>query len=149
MESIRKVLLAADGTPHSVHAARFLAALLPRDGSVEVDVLTVLSYGLYPEREDDGGPVAIDKDEAIDRATRDVVEVLGAAGIKARVSHLYGSPAEGIIEQCRAWEPDLIVLGSRGLRGAAGMFGASVSRRVVRATNRPVLVVPLAEAPPA
>lgn len=147
MESIRKVLLAADGTTHSTHAARFLAALLPHDGSVEVDVLTVLSYGVYPERNDEGGPAAIDRGEAIDGATREAVAILDAAGIKARVSHLYGSPAEGIIEQCRNLEPDLIVLGSRGLRGAAGLFGASVSRRVFRETNRPVLVVPLTETP--
>ncbi|HEX9696107.1 MAG TPA: universal stress protein [Actinomycetota bacterium] len=143
MNAIRKVLLAADGTPHSANAARFVARMIPRDGSAEVDVLTVLSYGVYPEKVADGGPTVVEMNEAIDDATIESVDILHDAGIKTRVAHRYGSPVAGIIEESDEWEPELIVLGSRGLRGTARMFGASVSQRVVRETNRPVLIVPL------
>jgi len=54
-----------------------------------------------------------------------------------------GNPAEAILEQAKKMDCDLVVMGTHG-HGILGdaMIG-SVSRRVVRRSKKPVLVVPL------
>ena len=149
MNAIRNVLLATDGAPHSLDAVRALIALLPADGSAHVKVLTVLSYRMYPDRFSEGTVNIADEQDAVDAATVQAVRLLDEAGIKSDVAHRFGNPAAGILEECDEWQPQLIVLGSRGLRGAARLFGASVSQQVIKGSNLPVLIVPSSESPTA
>lgn len=140
---IERVLVAADGSEHSLNAARVLAGMLPGDGSVEAGVLTVLSYRLYPQRYTEGGYTIEDEQEAIDSATVEPIRVLEEAGIKAIRAHRFGNPAEEILSEAVDRSAQMIVLGSRGLRGAARLFGGSVSSEVVRRSRIPVLIVPM------
>lgn len=140
---IERVLVAADGSEHSLNAARVIAGMLPDDGSVEAEVLAVLSYRMYPERYTAGGYTIEDEQQAIQDATGEAIRILEDAGLKTIRIHRFGNPAEEILSEAAEQSAQMIVLGSRGLRGAARLFGGSVSADVVRRSHIPVLIVPL------
>lgn len=52
-----------------------------------------------------------------------------------------GQPAQMILEQAAAWQPDLIVMGTHGRTGLAHFLNGSVAEEVVRNARLPVLVV--------
>ena len=51
-----------------------------------------------------------------------------------------GQPAETILAQAEAWQPDLIVMGTHGRTGLAHFLNGSVAEEVVRYARLPVLV---------
>ena len=54
----------------------------------------------------------------------------------------FGKPADAILKTARTLEPDLIVMGTRGLSGARRMMFGSTTSQVLRKTAVPVLAVP-------
>jgi nucleotide-binding universal stress UspA family protein len=70
---------------------------------------------------------------AVERAGQAAVEV----SVGERVS--IGAPAQALLEQ--AWDADLLVVGSRGHGGLAGLLIGSVSRHVLRHAECPVAVI--------
>jgi nucleotide-binding universal stress UspA family protein len=58
-----------------------------------------------------------------------------------------GDPASGIITECRAWKPDILVLGTHGRHGAERWVLGSVAEATLRAAGVNVLVVPAAHPP--
>jgi nucleotide-binding universal stress UspA family protein len=62
-----------------------------------------------------------------------------AAGVEVRTSVEEGHPAEVLIE--RSKEADLLVVGSRGHGGFAGMLLGSVSHHLVAHASCPVVVL--------
>ena len=63
------------------------------------------------------------------------------AGVNAEVILARGNAADKILENADKLNVDLIVVGSRGLRGLARFLLGSVSEKVVRHSSKPVLVV--------
>lgn len=74
-------------------------------------------------------------------AVRAAVAEAETRGIPAGFDILEGDPAERIVELGRSRDVDMIVVGSRGLGAVASTLLGSVSKRVVREADRPVLVV--------
>jgi nucleotide-binding universal stress UspA family protein len=72
---------------------------------------------------------------AAKRALGTALAAAERAGVAASGEELAGSPARQLVEFARLRGARLVVLGSRRRR-----FGRSVSRRVIRAADRPVLV---------
>lgn len=58
-----------------------------------------------------------------------------------------GHPAAEILRSAAEGEADLIVVGSRGLRGAKGYRLGSIAQRIVRYATAPVLVVKVPPVP--
>ena len=69
------------------------------------------------------------------RALSDALAVAERAGVPATGELLEGHPARRVVEFARLREARLVVLGSR-----RRLLGRSVSRGVIRAADRPVLV---------
>lgn len=65
-----------------------------------------------------------------------------AAGHEVRVTHRFGNPADEIVGAIEEWDPDLVVVGRRGLSGVGRWVLGSVSDRIVHHSTPPVLVVP-------
>jgi nucleotide-binding universal stress UspA family protein len=63
------------------------------------------------------------------------------AGITTEYSQLIGNPGRIICELANTWEADLILVGSRGLRGLKEMFLGSVSNYVTHHAPCSVLIV--------
>ncbi|WP_152399081.1 universal stress protein [Paenibacillus cellulositrophicus] len=66
---------------------------------------------------------------------------LKSAGINAETVHLKGDPAHEILNYARDTEQQLIIIGSRGLRGIKEMMLGSVSHKVSQLSNCPVLIM--------
>ena len=69
------------------------------------------------------------------RALDDALALAERAGVSATGEQLAGSPARRVVEFARIRGARLVVLGSRRRR-----LGRSVSREVIRSTDRPVIV---------
>ena len=72
---------------------------------------------------------------------RNLTEEATAVGIKTEFTQLSGNPGRIICELANNWSADLIVVGSRGLKGLKEMFLGSVSNYVTHHAPCSVLIV--------
>ncbi len=66
---------------------------------------------------------------------------LDAAGLKYVASMEVGQPSEVIAKYARDNKLDMIILGTRGLGAVSGMLLGSVTTKIIRETDTPVLLV--------
>ena len=141
-----RILLALDGSPCSDRARALLTSLTwPAGTTVRVVAALDVSPALW------GGPwipaVPVDADQMEDEAVAELTRVLQealppleAAGLTAEAELLRGRPSAAIVDDARIWQPDLIVLGSRGHGPVETAVLGSVSAAVVDHAACPVLV---------
>lgn len=91
------------------------------------------NYEVYQER------LAEYKQQGID-FLRELTETAAAAGVKTEYTQLTGDPGQTICEIADNWSADLIVVGSRGLKGLKEMFLGSVSNYVTHHAPCSVLI---------
>ncbi len=72
---------------------------------------------------------------------RNLTQKAIAAGVEAEYSQLSGIPGQVICELAANWSADLIVVGSRGLKGLNEMFLGSVSNYVTHHAPCSVLII--------
>lgn len=140
-----KVLVATDGSDPSLRACRFARDTLKLEGA-SIRLLTVLSFSLDPYtllgEEMGDTPARVERvKEAVEEATRVPAKMLEEGGAKVTTAHRFGAPADEILNELVEWEPDLVILGRRGLSLTKRWLLGSVSERVVRHAHVPVLVV--------
>jgi nucleotide-binding universal stress UspA family protein len=133
-----RILLATDGSPDAALAASVATDLSKRAGA-ELHLVHAWQVGVGPRLE------AYLRSQA-ERATRALLEgqVREAKRMGASVAGLHlreGRPVEEILELCEELEPDLIVMGSRGLGPLGRLLLGSVCEGVVHHARDPVLVV--------
>ncbi|MGZ4241545.1 MAG: universal stress protein [Actinomycetota bacterium] len=140
-----KVLVASDGSAPARRVCEWLAQIL--HGPVEVRLLTVLSYSLYPYAMFPGGELADEgarerqAQEAVEAATREERLILEKAGFEVSVNHRFGNAPDEIVAEIERWNPDLLVMGRRGVHGLERILG-SVSEHALRRSRIPVLIGP-------
>ena len=142
---LKRVVLAADGSPSAVQAARQVVCLRDdlRDGrALEVHLLNV-------QRPLSGDVTRFISGKSVDDYHREQSEValapvravLEAAGVTFQ-SHLrIGDPGAAIAELVRDNACDLIVMGARGLGAGASALLGSVTQSTIAQSSVPVLVV--------
>ncbi len=133
-----KILLAVDGSEHSrkaVEAARDLARL--SNGEVLVLHLQerdISKAGVYDlETETEGVQLAESAKAALEEVGVDARSVMRPI--------MYGNAAQEILAEAELFEPDLIVMGSRGLSDFTALLVGSVAHKVIHLARCPVLVV--------
>lgn len=136
------VLVAHDGSTHAQAALR-MAARLAEALRLDLTVVRVWNLGTAPRPESSavGYMPPIEDFEAATAAAleRDVEPVRAATdGITIRTAVAQGSAARVLLDASK--NADLMVVGSRGLGGFAGLVLGSVSEQVVRHAACPVLV---------
>lgn len=140
---MKRILLAVDGSDHSLRAARMAGELSKSFGAV-VDVLNVVPEARLAapiaEYSDLESVFITQRDllksagsEIIGRASSEVVE---AGGSVDKTDVEIGSPARTITEYADAWDVDCIVMGRRGLGDIKGLLMGSVSHRVGQLSDR-------------
>lgn len=133
-----KILLAVDGSDHSrkaLDAAREFAGL----SGAEVLVVhfqerDISKAGVYDLETGTEGVQLVRSAEAM----------LEKAGVSTRTVTrpiMYGNAAREILAEAAVFEPDLIVMGSRGLSDFMGLLVGSVAHKVMHFAACPVLVV--------
>ncbi len=144
---LRKVLLAVDGSPSSLAAARWIAALAQHLPELSVTAVTVvrdprlnagtLGGGYLPAELLDPANLEAMGQPVLDAAHAALGDAVHA--YQGRV--LLGPAAEGIVQLAEEGGYDLIAMGRRGLNPVAQLVLGSVSERVVHLAPCPVVIV--------
>jgi nucleotide-binding universal stress UspA family protein len=127
LDSGRRVLLATDGSETASKAAEALVQRPWPDGS-EFRIVTVEEPWLITPTSVTGN-------------IKSAEQVLASAGLEATAVVTSGNPKEGILEEAKKWNADLIVLGSHGRRGFKRFLLGSVSEAVAMNAHCSVVVV--------
>src|SRR3712207_2702092 len=141
-----KMLLATDGSEEAELATKSVVKLANSTGS-ELHVVYVEPLPDFMKKDDAGTPgYDLELYEKIEEEGRETLRKLTwrvkvAGGSRTR-SHLrMGAVAEEIVDLAEELEVDLIIVGSRGLRGIRRAIVGSVSESVFRHARCPVMVV--------
>ena len=135
------VLLATDGGRHSEIALELLTRL-GDPGRIEVQVLTVDSFGFAMELAEQLGHYSVDAAAAdAQRVADETIAGLKAAAFTATGGSVEGDEASEILRLASERGAELIVVGSAKERWLDTVVLGSVSSSVVHAAPCPVLVV--------
>jgi YjbE family integral membrane protein len=142
---LHRVLLAADGSAGSEHAARQLVAL--RQAMRHGDTQEVHLVNVHRPMTSDVARFVTEQNlddyhrERSDAAFGPVRPILDAAGISYQEHRRSGDPGQTIAELAHELGCDLIIMGTRGLgKHTAGLIG-SVAQGTVASANVPVMLV--------
>jgi nucleotide-binding universal stress UspA family protein len=142
----KKILVAVDGSEQSnkaaVHGAELAVKLgaelilfhviptLPSYASISPDQLGIIHQGITEEFYSHGR-------EILNQAKDD----LAAYGINIATDFSVGHPADEICQKAAKCGCDLLIMGSRGLGQIKGYLMGSVSNRVCRLVDCPILIM--------
>jgi nucleotide-binding universal stress UspA family protein len=121
-ETVRTVLVAADGSAHAGRAVETLASMAWLSG-VTVRVAAVEDGKLETEP-----------------ALSATAELLTKAGARVDTMVLNGDPSHALVSEIEKSGPDLVVMGARGEGGLRRLMLGSTASAVTGATDRSVLV---------
>ena len=133
-----KILLAVDGSEHSRKALEAALEFARLSGAevllVHFQERDISKVGVYDLETKTEGMQFVRTAEAM----------LEKAGVRTRVVMrpiMHGYAAQEILAEARVFNPDLIVMGSRGLSDFMGLLIGSVAHKVMHFAPCPVLVV--------
>ncbi|WP_338048348.1 universal stress protein [Paraliobacillus sediminis] len=134
-----KLLLATDGSEHSVRSANY-AVELAQQFHAKVDVVYVIDD--KKSKSDvlhhvDKYDLKIERQEKI----KPVLALLDKANITYEVHFTHGEPAPCIIDFAEKNESDCVIVGSRGRNKVQTMILGSVSHKVAKHAACPVLII--------
>lgn len=131
----KRILVPLDGSELAENVLAHIEALAPAHGS-EVILLQVLpATGVLPATAEEERRAA---QESLDRAQ----ERLQAKGIKAHTTIRHGEDAASeITHYAEANEVDLIAMSTHGRGGVTRWIFGSVAEKVLRGTNKPILLI--------
>lgn len=142
-----RILAPSDGSPTS-NASLPLVEEVARLLGAEVVVLHVKAAIAPPGS---GGstlagpwvvPSAADEPTSADaRLAEDIADRLREAGVDARGESTAGDPADVILDHARGLRADVVVMATHGRGGPGRWILGSVTERVLRSCDRPLLVV--------
>ena len=133
---MKRIVVGTDGSDDALAAVR-QAVELARLSSAELELVSAWQpyYGTVEL------PVAVDNLEARAlEALRTTRAAVDTSGLEVSEVLVQGDPARALLEQAEG--ADLLVVGSRGHGGFAGLLLGSVSQKCVQHAPCPVLVVP-------
>lgn len=135
-----KILLAVDGSHHSIRATEEAIKVSSLSSN---SIITVVMVADYSNAKSDvlhsGSSVELDMNRR--KKILPIEELLRKHSIKYRVEILHGVPGPAIVEFANKNNYELLVIGSRGLNGLQEMVLGSVSHKVVKRADCPVLIV--------
>jgi nucleotide-binding universal stress UspA family protein len=136
-----KILLAVDGSEHSLHAARE-AGDLARAMKSEILRIVVAFDGIPGYLGEPNMEQAIEaRMKAANGILQKAQDAVGKIPGEIHTELIEGSPAEAIINVAKTRGSTVIVMGSRGMSAIAELVLGSTSHKVVSHASCPVLVV--------
>lgn len=137
-----KIILAADGSDHSIRAAEKAIELANISKNPEVELLHVVSGRTSKTDVLHHG----DSDSATRKRLKKlepIVNMFKAEDIPVTIEMITASNSvpESIIKHVNEAQPDILVLGSRGLGSVQTMVLGSVSHKVMKYVKSPIMMV--------
>lgn len=136
----KKIFLAYDGSDHSILAADKAIEIAKCTPESTIDVVYVVS-GAQAKTEVLQKWNSIDVKEDRKYQIHQIEHKMKKAGISYKVDVLTGEPGPTLVEHINNQDYDVAVIGSRGLNTLQEMVLGSVSHKVAKRANCPVLIV--------
>ncbi|KRG13989.1 universal stress protein [Virgibacillus soli] len=134
------ILLAVDGSEYSIRAAKEAVKIASHSSSPKVTIVYVADYAnAKNEVLHSGSQVELDMKRR--KRVRPAEEILAEKNIDYNFKILHGTPGPAIVEFANKGNFDILIIGSRGLNTLQEMVLGSVSHKVVKRANCPVLIV--------
>ncbi len=144
-KGLNRVLLAVDGSQDAARAVQQLIALrqeMRTPANLSVRLLNVQRPVTGDVSTFVAGSTLEDYyRENAEKALAPARELLAAAAVPFEAEHRVGEPGTTIAEDALQHDCDLIVMGTRGMGGHAGVLLGSVAQEAVAAAGVPVLLV--------
>jgi nucleotide-binding universal stress UspA family protein len=141
-DTMKKFLIATDGSPSAQEAVRFGLELAEEQAAYVVFAYVVQPLDVVPSP-GFGWAASIPHEVTEEdwRSLKDAEALAEEKGVQARTEVLQGDAVDEIVAYADSIEADLIVVGSRGHGAISSALLGSVSRGVLHEARRPVLVV--------
>ncbi|QLG61708.1 universal stress protein [Halorarum salinum] len=139
-----RILVPTDGSPAADAAVEHAITIAERFGAT-LHALYVIDATAYSSLEAGSQMVAEALEEEGDAAVDRIAEAAAAADIPVVESVVSGTAYRSILEYADEHDIDLVVMGTHGRRGIDRYLLGSVTERVVRTADQPVLTVRLPE----
>lgn len=135
-----EILVPTDGSPAATAALDHAMNLAETYGA-RLHTLYVVDAGSFASI-DAGSDMVVDAlEEEGNRAVEEIRERAEAAGIETETHVDSGTAYRSILDYIDAEDVDLVVMGTHGRRGVERFLLGSVTERVVRSADVPVLTV--------
>jgi len=141
---IARLLLAVDDSADSLAAARLAVELAGRPGASLRAVHVSTNHVVDAALEAVGGAQgAAGRRSASDVAILARVRAMAAAaGVSVETGLLTGDIGSAVLEEVRAWDADLVILGKSARSVTGEPYVGTQTRHILEFCRRPVLVVP-------
>ena len=144
----KKLMIATDGSKHSLDAAK-KAAQIAKTNKSDVIIVHVLQPFVHlttpPGLMEIGGRIDVEKEHEIRewgyKAMDATKKIFDDASVKVNTLFLVGNPAKAIIDEAMKEKVDLIVVGATGHGGMMEWLLGSVAEKIARNAPFPVLIV--------
>jgi nucleotide-binding universal stress UspA family protein len=134
-DNFSKIILAVDGSEHSLAATHYLNNL-PLTECCNICVIAVLDTPHTPRR------------QLLLAALEQACGILKGNHPDVECGLLHGNPASSILDFADHFQPNLIILGAKGLRATLGILLGGVAQQVVEYSKWPILVIRPLHPPP-
>lgn len=135
-----KILLAVDGSEHSIRATEEAIKVASLSSNAKITLVMVADYSnAKSDVLHSGSSVELSMQRRKKILPNE--ELLQKNDIAYKVEILHGVPGPAIVEFANENHYELLVIGSRGLNGLQEMVLGSVSHKVVKRADCPVLIV--------
>jgi len=139
---LERILVAIDGSEHSLEAAEFAATMVEKYEIPEVIMIHVIpTTAIYEGVDVWRVNVMSFLEEHGKQLLEEAVEQMRRNGVSVEGVLAHGDPGSQIVKTARKRDVDLILMGSRGITGLASVFLGSVGERVARNARCSVLII--------
>jgi len=141
LKTLHHILLPLQGSYDADHAISFLQQKPFREPPI-ITLFTVLPHTRPPWPVDAVSAEHMET-HSLGKAKDFLDEIaakLKSYGYQTRVVTMLGTPVEGILQEAKALNPDLILAGSRGRRGLTRMVLGSVSHALLHQGTYPLMI---------
>lgn len=139
----RRILAATDGSEASTRGVSAAAQMAAR---YEAELLLITAVSV-PEHVVRGATIECRTlEDYVERLAREMLDsgiaVLKRVGVGAEIKVLIGPPAETVVAETASSGADLVIMGRRSRTEPKDLLLGSVTDRIARNVNVPVLLVP-------
>ncbi|MBX0357245.1 universal stress protein [Halobacillus sp. Nhm2S1] len=136
----KKILVAADGSDHSIRTAERAAELANLQGDGEITIVYVI------DGEQSKSDVLSEGDQGLVEQRRQqrlqpIEAIFQKKNASYQISLQHGEPGPTIVKYANENNFDLVIIGSRGLNTLQEMVLGSVSHKVAKRAKCPVMIV--------
>jgi nucleotide-binding universal stress UspA family protein len=136
----KKILLASDGSEHSKRAAENAIQIAKSNPNSKIDVVYVVDPDKVKSDVLKNWNTADIADKRKERM-KDVEKMAKESGVNYELKVLHGLPGPTIVDYANKNQIDIVIIGSRGLNTLQEFVLGSVSHKVAKRANCPVLIV--------